>query len=84
MDHQVLVPLIGALTWPTRDGRWLVIGGAIGGGAVLIAYLAHHVRLQTGSPSSGTTAVIAFGITLAVLLALTVVEAARERRRPAP
>ena len=75
------VPLAGALTWPARVGRWLLVGWVVGGGTVLAAYLAHHARLQTDSPSSGTAAVTAFGLTLVLLLTLVVVDAWRDRRR---
>jgi hypothetical protein len=73
------LPLAGSLTRPARDGRWIVAGWAVGGGAVVVAYLAHHARLQSDSPSPGTAAVPVLGITLVLLLAVTVVDARRPR-----
>jgi hypothetical protein len=77
------LPLAAVLTWPTGLGRWLLVGWVVGGGSVLVAYLAHHARQQSGSPSPGTAAVVCFGGTLALLLVLTVVDARRGTHAPA-
>lgn len=74
------VPFAALVACPVRLGGWVVTGWAVAGGAIGVAYLLRDARVQPDDPTSGSAAVVAFGLSMAVLLVLGAVAARRDGR----